>query len=320
MKILADRHHQGLTESLILLFQKRLGWEIYFQKGMEWYPEFWDLQPFKDTATQYLERELEGLPGITLEEFNNTTFDVLLCSVPQHVGMWLKLKELYQPQAKLIFQVGNMWTFDNNFPIKNILASAKVYPYIGFNVCEYHQEFDLEIFHFEPVKKEKKIYSFINCLNTVDLYKRDWELFLELEKLMPDWEFKSFGGQCRDGAIWDRKELADKMREATFIYQVKNQGDGYGHNIFSSAAVGRPLIVRASDYANKLAECLIDGTTSITIDHFTPPTVANVIRTSWDTDTFTPEIRGKNIYDKFKANVNFDVEAIKIDEFLTNLI
>lgn len=315
MRILCDRHHSGLTDSLILLFQKRLGWDIYFQKGMEWYPEFWDLQPFKETAVQYLERELEGLPGITLEEFKKAKFDVLLCSVPQHVPLFIKLRDLYQPEAKLIFQVGNMWSFDSFFPIKNIMASAIIPDLVGFHTVSYHQEFDLNIFHNEPVKSNKKIYSFINCLNTVDLYKKDWELFLELERLLPEFEFRSFGGQTRDGAIWDRQELADKMREATLIYMVKSEGDGYGHSIHSAAAVGRPLITRYSDYKGKLAEPFMQWNMSINVENQTPEEIARQIR---EQENF--EVMGQMIHEKFKEVVDFDKEELLIREFLANLV
>lgn len=318
MKILADRHHSGLTDSLILLFQKRLGYEIWFQKGMDWYPDFWDLQPFRETAVQYLERELEGLPGITLEEFKKTQFDILLCSVPQHVPLFIKLRDLYQPDAKLIFQVGNAWTFDSFFPIKNIMASAVIPDLVGFHTISYHQEFPLDIFKYEPVKPTKKIYSFINCLNTVDLYKKDWELFLELEKLMPDWEFKSFGGQCRDGAIWDRQELADKMREATFIFQCKTDGDGYGHSIHSAAAVGRPLITRKYDYEGKLAEPLIsDLFTSITVDGLGVEDIKHKIEQAYELNL---KPMSEQIRLVFERTVDFNKEETQIREFLTNLL
>lgn len=318
MKILCDRHHAGLTTSLILLFQKRLGWDIYFQQGLEWYPEFWNIYPHIETAKQYLERELEGLPGITLEEFKKTKFDVLLCSVPQHVDMWIKLRDIYQPQAKLIFQVGNAWLFDHSFPIKNIMASAVVPSLMGFHTITYHQEFPLDIFYYSPVQKTKKIYSFINCLGVVDIYKQDFELFTALEKAMPDWEFKSFGGQCRDGALAPSSVVADKMREAEFIFSVKSQGDGYGHSIHSGSAVGRNHIVRLSDYKDKLAEPLLKGV-SIVVDNKTPEQIAENIR-YWHSETSFLESLSEGSYRIYKQTVNFDEEEIKLRTFLDNLL
>ncbi len=317
MRILADRHHMSLTESLILLFEKRLGHELYFQKGMEWWNEgLWDVYHHPSTAQQYLERELEGVKGIDFETFKNIKFDILICSIPQHVPIWLKLKQLYQPSAKLIFQVGNMWAFNSSFPIKNIMASAVMPELPGFNQITYHQEFDLNIFHYQPVKPGKKIYSFINCLNTEELYKKDWELFLELERLMSDWEFKSFGGQCRDGAIWDRKELADKMREATFIFHCKTNGDGYGHVIHSAAAVGRPLITRFSDYKGKLAEPLINHGSATLIDNKNPQEIVDQIQYDFENKIV---LQGYGIYQLFKHNVDFDKEAEQVKLFLKRL-
>lgn len=328
MKILSDRHHSGLAKSLIMLFQKRLGYELYFQKGMEWYPEFWALQPFKETAVQYLERELEGLPGVTLEEFKNTKFDALLCSVPQHVPMWIKLRDLYQPQAKLIFQVGNTWAFDNSFPIKNILASAAIPNLPGFNTVTYHEEFDLSIFKPQDPTTNKKIYSFINCLNVVDIYKKDWELFLDLEKLMPDWEFKSFGGQCRDGWFNGPQEVADKMKEATFIFNCKTNGDGYGFTLHEAAAMGRPIITRFSDYKDKLAEPLLTSFTSVLVDNRTPSQIAEQLEAlvyfTQNKDIINSplnvESMGIAISKAFTENVDFDKEEVLIRDFLSKLV
>lgn len=326
MRVFSDRHHAGLTQSLRLLFEKRLGYELYFQKGLEWYHEgYWNIYPHPDTAKQYLERELEGVNGITLEEFKNTNFDILIASIPQHIEPFKKLISLYQPQAKLIYQVGNAWNIPNN-SVGNVMASA-IIPNIPvqINFVQYHQEFDLDTFYYSPPDlKSKKIYSFINCLNAVDIYKKDWELFLELERLMPDWEFKSFGGQCRDGAINDNKILADKMREAIFIFHCKSEGDGYGHVIHNAAAVGRSLITRYSDYKNKLAEPLINNITSMQVDNKTPQQITEEIQKTYDNETpmVHPHLESVSqaIFTQFNNTVNFDAEEQKIRTFLDNLL
>lgn len=340
MKILADRHHSSLTNSLRLLFKERLGHELYFQFGMSWYPEFWDLQPFEATAKQFLEpnshpypdtpsvsntigedngifliESFDGNPptkGITLERFKQEKFDIIIASVPQHIPLFKKLIALYQPQAKLIFQIGNAWNIPRN-SVNNVMASARIDPPPQINYIQYHQEFSTETFHYESAKVGKKVYSFINCLGAVDLYKKDWELFLELEKLMPDWEFKSFGGICRDGAIGKIQDVADKMREATYIYQVKTEGDGYGHNIFGAAAIGRGIITREIDYHGKLADPLIDISTAILVG--SPEYIKQKLE-----ETADPSYYGDNIHKKFKENVDFDKEAIAIANFLDRLI
>jgi len=315
MKVFSDSHHQGLTQSLKMLFIGRLGYELRFPKGIEWYEQhLWNVYDHIDTAKQYLERETEGVLGITLDEFRATRFDILICSIPQHVPIFIKLRDQFQSQAKLIFQVGNAWSFEESFPIKNILASAKI-PYLpNFNVVEYHQEFDLNTFYPTPIQNYRKVYSFINCLNTTELYERDWKLFLELERLLPDWEFRSFGGQCRDGWCNGPLETAEKMREATFIFQVKTDGDGYGHGIFSAAAVGRPIITRFSDYQGKLAEPLITSNSSIRVDNLSPETIAEMITLT------NPDLSSLAIQERFKENVDFDAEERSIRQFLDRLL
>lgn len=327
MKVFSDKHHEGLTKSLYLLFEDRLGYELYTPLGMDWWTEgFWKLNDIEATATQYLQMGSQPYPGyaplthdrpITLDGFKNTKFDIIIASLPQHIEPFIRLRDLYQPQAKLIFQVGNHWNFDNSFPIKNIMASAKIPKLEGFNQIEYHQEFPLDIFYYEPVKPGKKIYSFINCLGVVDLYKKDWELFLELEKLMPDWEFKSFGGQCRDSALL-LKDQADKMREATFIFHKKSGSDGYGHVIHQAMATGRVPLINYKEYKDKLAGSkIIPGMNCISLDDKTPAQIVEEIERCSEISVLTE--MGADIYNKFKEQANFDREQVQIQNFLSNL-
>lgn len=330
MKILTDFHHASLLQSLVLLFEKRLGHELYRPIGMDWYTDgYWNVYPHPDTAKQYLlpgSVPVDGTPPlnddlsrcITLEEFKKQKFDIIIASIPEHIEPFKKLIAFYQPQAKLIFQIGNAWNIPNN-SVRNVMASAVVTPPTQVNYVQYHQEFDTNIFRYEPIKNNRKIYSFINCLGTADLYRSDWALFLQLEKLMPDWEFKSFGGQCRDGWVLDGEELASKMREATFIFHCKTNGDGYGHIIHNAAAVGRPLITRHSDYKGKLAEPLIeDGVSTINVDNRT----IEKIKESIEFIAGAPLgfKMGDSIRQKFEENVNFDKEEQEIRAFLQNLL
>jgi len=348
LKVFSDLHHFGLYNSLLLFFEGRLGYEVYRPIGIEWWDQgFWAVYPHPATAAQYLSLDQEYKPkdgslplnqiikaeegvylcndisnkttnkAITLEKFKEIKFDILLCSIPQHVPIWLKLKELYQPQAKLIFQVGNAWTFDNSFPIKNILASAKVPNVPNFNICEYHQEFDTKLYHPESPQRSGKIYSFVNCINTIDLYKQDWELFLELEKILTGFEFESYGGQTRGGALAPQAIVAQKTLEADIIYHVKNQGDGYSYGMHTAAACGRVIITRLADYKGKLAESLITPQTCLIIDGKTAEQIAVELVDIW---TNRLEEMSQNMANKFKEVVNFDSEELKIRKFLDIMV
>lgn len=348
--VFTDFHHAGLLNSLILLFEKRLGGQLYRPIGKDWYEKgFWKIYDHPATVEQYLGiggatpdgtpklNEVTGIAyyvgdpiiyyckdidsgqtnrAITFEGFMNTPFDIVIASVPQHIEPFKKLCEIHPSHPKLIFQIGNAWSAEAG-GAKNIMASAKVDFPPGTNGIIYHQEFDLNTFSYKLKEKEKKIYSFQNCLGTTELYKPDWELFLALEKLMPDWEFRSYGGQCRDGWCNGTKELAEKMHEATFGFMCKTNGDGYGHVIHNLAATGTPLITRLADYRGKLAEPLIvDALTSLTVDNRTPEEIAEII----EADYQTLNTLSLNIYRKFKEVVSFDAEEVEIREFLDRLI
>lgn len=326
-RILIDNHHEGLTESLYKLFQDRLGYQVFTPLGMDWYREgYWAINNIEATAIQFLEAGSRPYPEyeplnhkntISLTDFKNTTFDLILASIPQHAVPFIKLRDLYQPQAKLIMQIGNDWPFDHNFPIKNILASAKIVQPLGFHILEYHQEFDRALYHAEPPRLKKKISSFINCLPVISLYEEDWKLFLRLEQLLPDWTFKSYGGQCRDGALGTQAEVAEATLDSDFIFASKKNGDGYGYGMFTAAACGRPLITRASDYQHKLAAPLVtDALTAITVDNRTPDQIAEIVRADYQT---LGTLSG-NIHRKFVEMVDFDKEEIAIRQFLDNLL
>lgn len=320
-RILADDHHMGLTQSLKYLFADRLGYELRFPAGMEWWNEnLWAVFPHESTAQQYLERETQGKLGITLEEFKDTKFDILLCSIPQHVPIWLKLRDLYQPQAKLIMQIGNAWAFDNNFPIKNIMASAKIPPLSGFNVIEYHQESDLVYQYKEKIQlPDKNIYSFINCFGVMEHYQKDYAFFLELEKQMNDWSFKSIGGQNRDNWCNGDQEVASKMREAMFGIHLKTGGDGMGHVIHNLFQVGTPPIINKSYYRGTLAEPLIeDGVTCIVVDDKSINQIIQEIKYFSQPENYFK--LSKNTGQRFLNVVNYNQEELEIRMFLDKLI
>ena len=169
------------------------------------------------------------------------------------------------------------------------------------------------------VLPEPKIYSFVNCFDSLGHFAGDWQLFSEVERTLPEWEFKSFGGQCRDGAIGPSTVLADKIREARFIWHTKNGGDGYGHVIHNAPACGKPLIVKKEYYVDKLAEpLLIDGVTCIAIDGLSCQQVVNKIEFYSQPEEYSKMAQAS--YENFKRVVDFEREAEEIQKFLAKLI
>lgn len=350
--VFVDFHHASLLNSFIMLFENRLGGNVYRPIGMEWAREgFWAIYDHPATQAQFLSMEqgyrpIDGSPAlnivgevqndvyycqdidsgkynkaITLETFLKLDIDLIIATIPQHIEPFVRLAALHPKKPKVIYQIGNSWNLPTNTPIRNVMASARLpYKPDGFNIVEYHQEFDTGVFHPGGVENlPNNIYSFVNCFNVDGLFAADWSLFQQVEAKMTEWNFKCYGGQCRDGAAHGTQQLADKMREAKFIWHTKFAGDGYGHVLHNAAAVGRPLITRKAYYYDKLGgDLMIDGETAILIDGLNPDQIADKIR--YYSDWFRYGVLCGNMREKFKNVVNFDGEFENIKHFLSKLL
>lgn len=346
MKVLIDHHHDALRYSLQLLLEKRFGWQVFTQIGMEWYDEgLWNVYPARDTAQQFLGLDhasnppvsIHGEPlppsavlnanytfadgiyyvldpvrerpyaAITLPSFKDAKFDILIASMPQHIPIFLEIQKRYQPQAKLIYQAGNAWNPDHR--IKNFMGSIEpVYVPPDINACFYHQEFDLTNFHYELPRNHNKVYSYVH-------YMHGKEKMNQVAAQLPDWEFRSFGAGMED-SIMKSRDVSQKIRDSAFTWHYKPGGDGFGHSIFSSYACGRPAIIWGSQYRGKLAGHLFqDGLTCIDAEQHGD--LATVLKRSSE-----PEVH-KNLcsqaYGRFKETVNFEADFERIKVFMEKL-
>ena len=351
MNVLIDLHHYDLAYSLHLLFEKRLGYLVHRPVGIEWYEQgYWNVFPHPDTAQQYLgidqankrPKDIHGneLPddfclnlnyymedgiyycadstkegefqrGVTLDKFKEMKFDILISSIPQHIQPFNKLKQLYQPQAKHVFQVGNAW---GHLPgVQNILASTAPFstpPEI--NACFYHQEFDLSQFSYDKGEDVKKVvHSYIH-------YMREKEAMNQVSSLLSDFEFRSFGAGMED-TIPRTNDEASAFKRAGFTWHYKPEGDGYGYSLHRAFATGTIPIVWASQYRGKLAEQLmLPGQNCINADGKSPVQIANELRSIVDNPSRYFEMREAS-YRRFQEVVDFDKEEQVIREFLGGL-
>lgn len=348
--VFTDMHHAGLLNSLIMLFEGRLGGSLYRPIGTKWHKQgYWQIFPHPATVQQYLTlaqgyKPVNGSPplneianiedgvyycqdiisgyynkAITFEKFCEMPIDIVIASVPQHIRPFSDLIKRYKPRAKLIYQIGNNWSIEAGLA-PNIMASAVINGIpLHINHIQYHQEFSTDIFRYKPPVNTKNIFSFINCFNTERYFAQDWALFLKLEQMMPDWNFKSFGGQCRDGTAKGDKGVAEKMHEARFVAQLKKNGDGYGIIVHNTGAIGRPMIVKKQYYAGKLGEQLmIDGETCIAIDDLSPSQIVDKILYYNDDDRYAE--MNRRIYKNFRNICDFGREESELRRFIENLI
>ena len=350
LRCFADLHHNALYYSLQLLFEKRLGGTLMRPIGEEWFEEgyFHIAKPYNDypgTITQFLgirdevympedgspplneiKEKTSGYylvkaPGkdqkaVTLEQFKNTKFDIIIASIPQHLEPYTKLIKEYQPNAKLIYQIGNDFGPINFKLAKNIMSSTmpERVPK-GVNVVFYHQEFSLDTFKYVPPVGGKGIYSFVHLLSK---RPEDYELYKELKEALSEFEFRSYGTACDDGPVNGWENVAKKMHESAFGFHLKTGGDGFGHIIHNWFAVGRPPIIRGSQYRDKLAGQLMeDGKTCIDLDKGDFERNVELIRQLAKPDFH----RGmcQDTYKRFRNVVNFDQEQKGIEVFLGRL-
>lgn len=350
IKVLADFHHAGLLNSLIMLFENRLGGELYRPIGTEWHEQgYWRVYDHPATVQQYLGiggATPDGSPklnevvttsktpdpiyfchdidsdqtnkAITLSKFMSMPFNVVIASIPHHIEPFKRLCANHPNHPKLIYQIGNNWTTGAGLA-PNIMASAKInnVPQ-DINYIEYHQEFDTTLFSYTPPKPGNVIASYVNCFSTADYMRDDWQLFVKMEKVMPGFLWRSYGGQCRDGCMHGAKQVAQAIKDTRFVWHTKPGGDGYGHIIHNTAAVGRPMIVKKEYYTGKLGESLMkDGETCIAIDNLSIPQIINKIE-YYNEETRYQELCD-NSYTNFMLTVNFEKEAENIKTFLAKL-
>lgn len=350
MKILADMHNLGLYYSLQLLFEKRLKGELYRPVGMDWFNEgyFKIAEPYGNnpsTIAQFLEvnsSSPDGLfrlndakkvqdgvyefidlandttnKGITLETFKNTKFDIIIASIPQHIEPFKELVQKYQPQAKFVFQCGNVyWDKSVDYSkVPNLLASVKKFDVPPTcNTVWYHQEFDLEIFQPQGKKHKNQIVSFVNSLPTMGTIGN----YMVLKNQLPEFGFKSYGIGCDDGIISGTQEIANIMNESYFGIHLKHGGDGMGHIIHNWFACGKPVIVNYETYKNQLAgELMVPDETCFALDG--PGDVPGVIDKIRKLSPIKYEWMCQQSYQKFKEVCNFDKEEVEIRKWLDNL-
>ena len=335
MNILADFHHGDLYYSLHLLFEKRLEYDLFRPIGMDWlHNGYWKIgDPYLGniTAMQYL--SAEGYTGefptnadyyveddiyyiykfpqdfyhkaITFETFKKMDFDIILSSIPAHDRVYAELLKKYQPQAKHISQMGNIWTKNR---VKNVMCSfpqSRINVQSDQNVVFYNQEFDLDIFKYVSPLDTKRITSFVHLLPKP-------ELFNKYKTRLSNFEFKAHGVGTPDGCLYLR-DMASEMQKSTFGWHIKPGGDGYGHCLHNWLACGRPIITHLSDYRH-YSDLLIPDETCIDIGANGFEENINKIRQYSEPETHKRMC--EQTYKVFKDNVNFNSDAEKVKAFL----
>lgn len=227
IRILTDRHHHQLLESLYILFEDRgiLGeTELHVPVGMDWYDrEFWNFERQwhgDAVARQYLlgvwpdQQPTDGvllaadtrhpgrtIRGITLDRALDTRFDLVISSLPHNDEGLHRFAQ--QTGAVFGVQVGNEAQVSRWDLARFILSSATM-PGLtdpglwgrvittgsGVPLTIYHQEFSLETFRHEWPPATKAIGSFIQCFAENTDYYAEFRDFIRTE---PGFDWRVYG-------------------------------------------------------------------------------------------------------------------------------
>ena len=333
MKVLVDLHHSELFMSLYLLFVERLGWDMYVPMGMAWYEKgYWGLAPGDNLAVAKQFLVTPEIPVFSLRprypklnyaylgaiDSGAIKFDIIVASVPTSFSCFEKLIRDYGMISKLIFQAGNNFYHGSSTlaTVGNLMSSAtEIYQRMQApNKVFYHQEFDLNIFSRKRSCNPKSV-------TNLQHYMSHPELFLELERALRGWEFKSYGNGNRNDALIALTDVSRAIQDAGFVFHVKDAGDGYGHTLHNSFACGTPLItnskyMRSNDGIPYTGAMLYTPETIIDIEYMTISQIADELKCRADNYDYY----SKKVYEKFKEVVDFDKEFVEVKAFLERLI
>ena len=343
MKIFTDLHHGDLHFSLHLLFEKRLGFELYRPIGLEWFHAgYWKVaEPYgnkMDTVNQFLGltpglydpyKNINGqhfvkddvyhvyIPGhdyhqkaVTLEKFKSMNFDIILRSHPAHGHIYERLRNQFHPKAKIIMQMGNI---KQRTHLPNVLHSNSYSPKPHQHCIRYHQEINPKHFYYvDPPKGEKNIYSVVNCAPYLNLYNK-------YKGSVLDANWKYYGSRSPDGALSGARKVAEKMRDANIAWHLKPSG-GVGHSTKGWFATGRPLVTNMSEHRKAGGDALSlfePGTTCIDLDSGSVHDNTKKIRQLLDPDENLKW--AKRVNRRWKDIINYDRDEERIRKFLENL-
>lgn len=256
----------------------------------------------------------------TLDWFREHDFELLICSLPQHLPIFDRLAEHQRARGvdcQVVMQVGNEWDL-TPYVGRKLLASLRPRPLPGVDVCWYHQEFEADTLfaHDEPSPwpewddPELRVTCFMNVLREQNPGAR---VFDTLEAAAPDFRWLSYGGQCRDGCMTGHAEMAQALRSTMAVLHPK-LAEGYGHVIYNTFAVGRPVLVFRDALRPFLCDELLQPGTFIDLNSGPDACVAELRRLAADPDALAEA--SHRCRAAFDAAVDFTAEAERIAAWL----
>lgn len=311
VKVLCDAIHADLWESIRILVEDRLGWELYAPTGLEWYEAgIWNFERAHigdAVARQFLEPWHVDVPlvdpmrgggqvgwlrpgtthpaiqkRVTMEQARDLRPDIIMSTLVENDVGWLGFAK--ESGAHFGIQVGNQGA-QALWPHAEFALLSVTTP--GFTPYRphvyYHQEFSLKDFYPDAGAGGLQGQEVACC---VQCYAGgpDYPLFLDLAGRVPEATWRHYGhcgveDEYFGGNSPTTKGVAERMHRARIAWHWKRWSDGYGHVIHNWAAIGRPMLVTSTYYQDKLAAPLfVEGVTSYNLEAMQPGDIEAVVR------------------------------------------
>ncbi len=346
VKVITDAIHADLLESLAILFEDRFGWELYVPVGMEWYEQgVWNFERQRlgdAVARQFLQHHGEDLSVggnadngyrdrmvlrsgtthprqqkmLSWDQAYDLKPDIVVSTLVENDMGWAQFAK--DVGATFGVQVGNQGANANWMAAQFAMLSVTTPGFVPWKPhVYYHQEFSLESFAPDPdglLVEPGTIRSFVQCMHSnTDGYAR----FQALARTEDPWNVGWYGHCEPFDDLWlgnnpTTVAVADRMHEAQVAWHWKEWSDGYGHVIHNWAAIGRPMLVTADYYRDKLAgPLLVEGQGSFDIRRRTDQEVRDLVERLTTDYAFWQE-HAHYMAARFQDVVNFDEEAAEI--------
>lgn len=261
--------------------------------------------PLKVGSEQYIQK------AITFDKFLEMDFEFVIASYHGHELPYANLVQKYKPNAVYLRQIGNI--FETPRYTRNVLLATNTPMPPGVNYVKYHPEHHRD-FIYTPPNNHTTIKSFI----AAPLVEPDLPLFYEYERLLPDFTFKMHGICGRDGVI-SGDLMPQAIKDSAFVWHVKRSGC-CGFVARQAVASGRPCIIKKTycyENYSMSRDWFEDSINCIDLDLGT--TRENLEKIKYFSEPNRHAEMCKNTADKFKRDVNFDQEAIRIEAWLGSL-
>lgn len=345
VRVLCDAIHADLWESLRILFEGRFGWELYAPHGMEWHTAgIWNFERANlgdAVARQFLQPHHDDLPfpsgeawsrldtthpgqaqkRVTLDQARELRPDLIISTLAENDLGWRAFAG--EVGAHFGVQIGNQGQGSAWGAAEFALISSTTPGFTPWMPhVYYHQEFDTaSLFDAETDRAlPDRVGTWVQCPTTSAGYDRFRAL---AARTGLDWRWYGHCGDADEyhgGNMPSTPEVAARMHEARIAWHWKEWSDGYGHVIHNLAAIGRPLLVTAGYYADKLAgPLLVEGVTSWDIRRHTDDELVRIISRLVSDDDHWRRVC-EDMAARFREVVSFDAEADAIRAMLDGVL